>query len=42
MIRETNLYRRVLLPGVSAVVALVGLWWFVTRSLGLESFITSF
>ncbi len=41
-LRDTRLYRSFLLPGISALIALVGLWWFVTRALGLESFITSF
>jgi hypothetical protein len=40
--RERRLYRDFLLPGVSAVIAIVALWWFVTRALGLESFISSF
>ena len=42
VLREKRLYRNILLPGISGVIALVGLWWFVTRALGLESFISSF
>lgn len=41
-LRDTRLYRSFLLPGISALIALVGLWWFLTRAFGLESFITSF
>jgi hypothetical protein len=42
VIRGSSFYRRILLPGLSAVVALIALWWFVTRALGVESFISSF
>lgn len=41
-IRDSSFYRRILLPGFSAIVALISLWWLVTRALGVESFISSF
>ena len=42
VIRGSSFYRRFLLPGFSAIVALISLWWLTTRALGVESFISSF
>ena len=40
--RETALYRRLILPGVSGGVSLLAMWWLLTRAFGFESYITSF
>ena len=40
--RNKDWYRKFVLPGVSGAIALIALWWFVTRALGIESPFTSF
>jgi hypothetical protein len=42
LLRKQSWYQRGVLPAVSALVALIGLWWFVSRALGLDSPISSF
>lgn len=42
LIRNNAYYRRGVLPGVSSIVSLIGLWWFVSRALDIESYISSF